>query len=134
MLARLHRVRTLQLTLAQGDEARARDQLASEAQLTSRIAALADAVAPQAEMVSAVSLAASALYRERLHQSADGARLRVARAETQLDRATAATRNARQDQGAVEKLIERARAAAVVAERRAMQDAPPARGNRHDPC
>ena len=38
-LARVHRVRTLQLGLAQAEEARARDTVASEAALAQRIAA-----------------------------------------------------------------------------------------------
>ena len=44
-LARLHRVRTLQLNLTRADEARACDKAASEAALASRITALANAVA-----------------------------------------------------------------------------------------
>ena len=45
-LQRLHRVRTLQLNLARADEARAREQVTSEQQLSHRIAQLAAAVAP----------------------------------------------------------------------------------------
>ena len=44
-LARLHRVRTLQLGLAQADEARAREGMASETALAQRIARLAAAQA-----------------------------------------------------------------------------------------
>ena len=43
-LQRLHRVRTLQLNLARADEARAREQVTSEQQLSHRIAQLAAAV------------------------------------------------------------------------------------------
>ena len=45
-LARIHRVRTLQLGLTRADEARAHDKFASEQALSGRIALLAEAVAP----------------------------------------------------------------------------------------
>ena len=44
-LNRIHRVRTLQLTLARADEARANAQVATESALSERIAQLAGAVA-----------------------------------------------------------------------------------------
>ena len=56
MLARLHRVRTLQLGLARADEVRHAEALASEHQLTQRISALVDAVAPTTLVVRPVTL------------------------------------------------------------------------------
>lgn len=134
-LARLHRVRTLQLGLAQADEARAREGLASETALADRIATLAAAVAPTADRAGATSLAAAAHYRERLHRSAEAADNRVRAAEAAAERLAEATKAARRDQSAVEKLMARADAAAIAAEIRALQDAPPtAKRKRHDPC
>lgn len=133
-LARLHRVRTLQLGLARADEARAHDKAASERMLSHRIAALADAVAPAPAAASAASLTAAAHFRERLHQSASAARDRVAAADHLAERAVAATREARRDQHAIEKLIERADALETLRAIRAMEAAPPAARNRHDPC
>ncbi|MBB4086585.1 hypothetical protein ACLN6N_11865 [Sphingomonas carotinifaciens] len=134
-LARIHRVRTLQLNLRMGDEARAREQVASEQALSARIAGLVDAVAPVPTAPSAsVSLMAAAHFRERLHQSAEIALRRIAQAEQQADAAAEQTRSAKRDQSAVEKLIERAQAAAVMREMRALEDAPANRKNRHDPC
>ncbi|HVF93360.1 MAG TPA: hypothetical protein VM900_03505 [Sphingomonas sp.] len=133
-LARLHRVRTLQLNLVRADEARAHDRAASESLLTARITALADAVAPATQVASAASLSATAHFRERLHDSATAARARVDAAEQFVARASEATRAARRDQSAIEKLIERAEAEAVLKAIRALEAMPPSRPNRHDPC
>ena len=135
-LARLHRVRTLQLGLAQADEARARDSAASEAALSRRIADLAAAVAPRpAQEAGGVALAAQAHFRERLHLSADAAANRVRQADAETERRAEQTRAARRDQSAIEKLMDRRRMEAIAAEMRALQDAPPPpRKNRHDPC
>jgi len=133
-LARIHRVRSLQLVLAQGEEARARDRLATEAALGERIAALGNAVAPAPTTASGVSLGAQAHFRARLHASAEAARDRVATAERSAARAADATRAARQDRTAVEKLLERARREALARDMRAMEDMPAAPRNRHDPC
>ena len=134
-LARLHRVRTLQLGLAQADEARAREGLASETALAERIAALAAAVSPAPDRAGATALAAAAHYRERLHRSAEAADNRVRAAAAAADRLAEATRAAKRDQNAVEKLIHRAGVAQVAADIRALQDAPPvAKRNRHGPC
>ena len=133
-LARLHRVRTIQLHLAHADEARARDHVDSESQLHARIAQLADGVAPIAASAVGVSLGAAAHYRDKLHQSALTAAMRVRNAETHRDRAAEATRAARRDQNAIEKLIARADAVATRAEMRALEDTPPGGGKRHDPC
>jgi hypothetical protein len=134
-LARLHRVRTLQLGLAQADEARAREGLASETALAERIARLAGAVAPAPDRSGATALAAAAHYRDRLHRSADAANNRVRAAAAAADRLAEATKAAKRDQNAVEKLMARATVAEIAAEIRALQDAPPtARRNRHDPC
>ena len=133
-LARIHRVRTLQLGLTRADEARAHDKFASESALSARISSLAAAVAPTPQTAVAVSLGASAHYRERLQQSADAAIDRVRSAEYQVERAGDATRSAKRDQSAIEKLIARAQADAVIRELRALEDAPAFRKIRHDPC
>ena len=135
-LARVHRVRTLQLGLAQADEARARDAIASETALADRIAQLAAAVAPTPAPAAApgFSLAAAAVYRERLHRSAEVADRRVRAAEDEADRRADATRAAKRDQTAVEKLIARGQLELAQAEIRALQDAPGTKRNRHDPC
>ena len=133
-LARLHRVRTLQLNLTRADEARAHDKVASEALLASRIAALADAVAPAAMSATAATLSASAHFRERLQDSAQAARARVDAAEQFVARAADATRAAKRDQTAIEKLIARADTDAVMKAIRTLEATPPTRSNRHDPC
>lgn len=134
-LDRLLRVRTLQLTLVQAEEARARARVNQEAQLRDRIAQLAANVAPVAqETQSATSMIAAAHYRERLHQSADAAERRVAVAETGFEAAREATREARRDQSAIEKLIAREHAAAALKALRALEEMPPSGRNRHDIC
>ncbi|WP_315763110.1 hypothetical protein [Sphingomonas sp. Y38-1Y] len=136
-LARILRVRTLQLGLTQADEARAADRVASELALRDRIARLADEVAPTPSSLPADSLsfAAAAHYRERLHQSAHAAQARVAAAHDGLAVAQGATRDARRDQSAVEKLIARADHAAALKAIRALEALPPGRpAKRHDPC
>ncbi len=133
-LARLHRVRTIQLHLAHADEARARDHLTNETVLHARIAQLADGVAPIAANAVGVSLGAAAHYRDKLHQSALTAATRVRNAEDFRARAAEATRSARRDQSAIEKLIVRADAMTVRAEMRALEETSPGGGKRHDPC
>jgi flagellar protein FliJ len=133
-LDRILRVRTLQLTLSRADEARALDKVASERALAGRIASLADAVAPAQELGSGFSLVAAAHFRSRLHQSAEAADHRVREATEQLQRATEATREAKRDQSAVEKLLARADADAALKAIRALEEAPPVRKIRHDPC
>ncbi|WP_375402227.1 hypothetical protein [uncultured Sphingomonas sp.] len=130
-LARIHRVRTLQLTLARAEEARARNTVATETALSARVAQLAEAVAPVSG--DAVTLVAAAHYRERLGVSALAAIARVGAAEADVYRAAAHARAAKQDQSAVEKLIERGGRDAVARERRAQEEAGPGR-KRHDPC
>lgn len=130
-LKRLHRVRTLQLGLAQADEARAQAQLTSESQLAHRITQLANAVAPQpSRSAGAVNLAAAAHFRERLHRSAEAAMNRVRTAEAQADRMAEATRSAKRDQSAVEKLMDRQRADDIRAEMKRLEDSPPSRPRR----
>lgn len=133
-LARLHRVRTLQLGLATAEEARARERMASETALVTRIAQLAAAVAPIPDSMTAAGFAATAHYRERLHQSAAASVERVRAAELQASAASEATQAAKRDQSAVEKL--RARADADEASRavRALEAAPATRKSRHAPC
>ncbi len=130
-LARIHRVRTLQLTLARAEEARAQGAVATETALSARIAGLAEAVAPVSG--DAVGLVAAAHYRDRLHASALAAAGRVRSAEADARRAAAHARTARQDQGAVEKLIERAGRDTVRRELRALEEVGAGR-KRHGPC
>lgn len=133
-LTRIHRVRTLQLGLAQSEEARIRDVHASETALSYRIAQLAAGIAPTPEASAAISFAAAAHYRERLHRSAETASNRVRVAEADALRAAEATREARRDQSAVEKLLTRADTDAALAAIRELQNAPPVRKVRHGPC
>jgi flagellar protein FliJ len=134
-LGRLLRVRTLQLGQVQAQEAAANERLDSETGLRTRIAQLADNVAPRtADTGPAATLAAAAYYRDRLHTSAAAADTRVSQAEAGLARARAATREARRDQSAIEKLIARAEAEATVREMRKLEEAPPSGKNRHAIC
>ncbi|MBJ6123583.1 hypothetical protein [Sphingomonas mollis] len=134
-LARIHRVRTLQLGLARADEMRHHDTLASETALTDRIAALVDAVAPTAEVLAAQHLSATAFYRERLQLSADAAASRVRVAGHRAMVAEEATRAAKRDQTAVEKLLDGARRIDLARAMRALEDMPAvSKGKRHGPC
>lgn len=133
-LARLHRVRTLQLGMARAAETRAQDQVASETALSNRIAQLAAAVAPGEGTGAAVSFAAMAHYREKLHRNAQAVDNRVRAAEAEAARALEARKSAKRDQTAVEKLIARGEAEAALRAIRALQEAPPTRKIRHDPC
>ncbi len=135
-LARVLRVRTLQLGLTRAEEARALAKAADEAALRDRILSLAEAVAPAAAPVATAStLGAAAHYRERLHVSAQLAERRVAQADLGVERARSATLEAKRDHSAVEKLIARADAAEALRQMRALENAPPVhRPNRHDSC
>jgi flagellar FliJ protein len=133
-LARIHRVRTLQLGLARAAEAAAGAKLSNEAALSGRIAELAATVAPVAAEQSAFSLGAAAHYRARLHEGAAAADARVALARRRQDEAAAATQAAKRDQSAVEKLIERARVEDNRRDLRALEDAPATPRKRHGPC
>lgn len=137
-LARIHRVRTLQLGLTRAEEVRAHEKFASESDLARRIQALADAVSPApATTATAATLGAQAHFRERLHQSSAAAQVRVQSAEMFVNRAAEATRSAKRDQSAIEKLLDRARRAATAREMRALEDTPPVsplKAKRHDPC
>lgn len=133
-LERLLRVRTLQLGQVQGEEARAQAKVDQEAALRERIAGLAANVVPSTAPGSATSLIAAAHYRERLQQSAEAAEQRVAVAERNLDTARAATREARRDQSAIEKLIAREQADAALRALRELEQLPPSGRNRHDLC
>lgn len=134
-LARIERVRAVQLTLARAAQADAHAQVASEAALSARVAALAAAVAPAPAAGAGFSLSAAAHYRERLHLSAAAAQDRVLAAERRATVATAAAQDAERDLKAVEKLQAKADAAAALAAIRAMEGAPiPTRPLRHDPC
>lgn len=135
-LARVLRVRTLQLGQVQALELQAEAKLAQEAALAERIAQLSADVAPAAGPTpsSATSFAAAAHFRDRLNQSAAAAQHRLAAAEMGLDRARHASREARRDQSAIEKLIARAEAEGALKALRALEALPPLRKNRHDPC
>jgi hypothetical protein len=130
-LGRIHRVRTLQLTLARAEESRAHAAAATENALSARIAQLAEAVTSTSG--HAVALGAAAHYRQRLQQSAQVAANRVRGAEADIARAAEGTRAAKRDQGAVEKLLERADADALRRAMRRLEETPPG-GKRHDPC
>lgn len=134
-LSRLLRVRTLQLDLVRADEVRAVARVDQEAKLRDRIVNLAANVAPvRSTTESASGLAAAAHFRERLHQSAFAADKRVEVAEQSLEIARVATREARRDQNAIEKLITRAEADAALKALRALEELPPMGKNRHDIC
>lgn len=134
-LARLLHVRTLQLGMSQAEQAAANAKLMSEAELKRRIAQLAENVTPRhADEGFAQTFAAAAYYRERLQASALAAEQRVVAAQAGVRRAEDATREARRDQSAIEKLIERAEADAAIRAIRALEVQPPARRNRHAPC
>lgn len=133
-LERIHRVRTLQLGLVRADEARAIEKVESERELKSRIAALSADVAPAETAAEAFSFIAAAHYRDRLSQSAVAAQARLDVASQRLARASEATREARRDQSAIEKLIARDEAAEAIRAIRALEAAPPLRKIRHDPC
>ena len=133
-LDRLLRVRSLQLNLVRADEARAQAKLDSEQHLRNRIAALADNVAPAPQPSGALALMAAAHFRDRLQQSAEAADARLHIATQGLERAAAATRDAKRDQTAIEKLIERETAEQVLKAIRALEEPPPVRKFRHGPC
>lgn len=134
-LARLHRVRTLQLDQVRAEEARAHARVAQESQLRERIASLAANVAPATSGEGfAGTLMAAAHYRDRLHQSAHAASRRVEVAEQGLESARAATREARRDQSAIEKLIAREQADEALRMLRSLEALPPSGKNRHDLC
>ncbi len=131
---RLLRVRTLQLGQVRAEEGRARARVAQEEALRERIAQLSANIAPAEEQSSATSLRAAAHYRERLHVSAHAAAQRVSVAEQGLNAAEEATREAKRDQSAIEKLVARAEAEAAVKALRALEALPPTGRNRHDLC
>lgn len=133
-LDRILRVRTLQLGLVQAAEMQAHEKVASENALRSRIAQLVANVAPEEKAAEAFSFIAAAHFRDRLNQSAAAADVRLRTATDNLTRASDATREARRDQSAIEKLIARQDQAAAVKAMRALEEAPPTRRNRHDPC
>ena len=134
-LARLHRVRTLQLDQVRAEEARAHTRVSQESHLRERLASLAENVAPVTGGEGfAGSLIASAHYRDRLHQSAHAAERRVEVAERGLESARAVTREARRDQSAIEKLMAREQADAALRMLRALEALPPSGRNRHDLC
>ncbi|QNQ09316.1 hypothetical protein [Sphingomonas alpina] len=133
-LDRILRVRTLQLGLVRAEEARANERVVSEVTLRNRIAQLAEDIAPSASGGHAFSMIAAAHFRDRLQQSAEAAEQRLRIAERGVERAAEASREAKRDQSAIEKLLARADAEAAVKAIRAMESAPSVRKIRHDPC
>jgi flagellar protein FliJ len=135
-LERLLRVRTLQLDQVRAAEVHARTKLNQEESLRERIHSLAANVAPAATPAPtfATSLIAAAHYRDRLHQSAHAAERRVDVAHQGLENARAATKEARRDQGAIEKLIEREDARAALKALRELEALPATARKRHDLC
>lgn len=131
---RLLRVRTLQLGQVRAHEVQARGRVAHESALRERIAQLSANVAPAEEQSIATTLMAAAHYRERLNQSALAAERRVAVAEQGLAAAETATREAKRDQTAIEKLLAREGAEAALKALRALETLPPTGRNRHDLC
>ena len=83
-LARIHRVRTLQLGLTRAEEAAEHARHASEAALRNRIVQLADAIAPAPQAAEGFTFAAAAHFRERLHVSAQAAEARLATATARV--------------------------------------------------
>lgn len=131
---RILRVRTLQLGQVRAEESRALAKVQQEQALRERILQLSANVAPTREQSTATGLIAAAHYRERLHQSAHAANQRVAVAEQGLSAAAEATREAKRDQTAIEKLIARSDAEAAIKALRALEALPPTGKNRHDLC
>lgn len=133
-LARVHRVRDVQVRLAEADHARARDKADAERRLGERVAQLAAEVAPVVRLGTAAGFAATAHFRERLQQSALNADTRARAAAAQSDRAAERVTEAKRDRTAVEKLRRRAEEVVREDSRRAPDDPPAARRARHDPC
>ncbi len=136
-LARLHRVRRRQSLLAEAEATRAAAVLADAQALAERIARLAAATVPVAATapVPAAMLGAAAHLRARLHDSAAAAAERIATADAACVTARATAQAAERDRRAVEKLGERAAAAARLRELRRLEAMPvPARPKRHGPC
>lgn len=135
-LERVLRVRTLQLGQVRADETRAAAQLEQEELLRTRIAQLSASVAPAPAPTPglATSMIAAAHYRDRLNQSAVVAEARLETASRAHDAARKATREAKRDQSAIEKLIEHAEAEAARRAMRALEDLPSSPRKRHDPC
>jgi flagellar FliJ protein len=133
-LDRILKVRTLQLGLVRAEEARANERFVGEVTLRNRIAALAADIAPAPSIGPGFSLVAAAHFRDRLQQSAEAANGRLRAAEQLAQQAAEKTREAKRDQSAIEKLLDRAMAEQAVKEIRALEAAPPSRKIRHDPC
>ena len=133
-LERILKVRTLQLGLVRAEEARANERFAGEVNLRNRIAALAEDIAPAASKGHGFSLVAAAHFRDRLQQSAEAADGRMRAAEHVASAAAEKTREAKRDQSAIEKLLDRAAANDALRAIRTLESAPPSRKIRHDPC
>lgn len=133
-LDRILKVRTLQLGLVRAEEARANERFAGEVNLRNRIAQLAETMAPAPQSAQGSSLGAAAHFRDRLQRSAEAADERMRAAEQVVQQAAENSRDAKRDQSAIEKLLDRARADEALKAIRALEAAPPSRKIRHDPC
>jgi hypothetical protein len=123
-LHRLLRVRGLQLDLRRAEETRALLAHSSTAELLTRIDRLTDSVTPGEGSHDGLSLAASAQLRNRLHVSRLEARSRLDNAEVVLAATRRATAEAKRDQNAIEKLVDRARDERALADMRKLADLP----------
>jgi flagellar FliJ protein len=133
-LDRILKVRTLQLGLVRAEEARANERFVGEVTLRNRIAQLAEGIAPAPEAGKGFSLSAAAHFRDRLQQSAEAADGRMRAAEHVATLAAEKTREAKRDQSAIEKLLDRRAAEDALKAIRALESAPPTRKVRHGPC
>ena len=133
-LDRILRVRTLQLGLVRADEAARTTSFASEAALRSRIAQLADNIAPAPTKRTASQLGRRRAFSRSASRIGRTPPKRGSQCRQRVERAAHATREAKRDQSAIEKLIARAEAEAALKALRAMEAAPPFRKIRHDPC
>lgn len=123
-LGRLLRVRAIGRDLAFAEEARAAEQARAGLNLVNRIEALTRSIAPEQGEASAFELAAAAMYRTKLHDSAADARRRLSTAEALLERRADQRGQAQRDHRAIEKLTEAAQARAVRAEMRRLAEGP----------
>ncbi|MFW2829608.1 hypothetical protein [Sphingomonas sp. ID0503] len=124
-LGRLLRVREVQRDIAQAQESQARGQLATAEQLVQRIDQLVADQAPSEGFAHALTLAAGAVYRTRLTDSRVNAQGRVFNAERAVEMKVEATKSARRDHNAMEKLVERAKKQLAMQEMRKLSDEMP---------
>jgi flagellar FliJ protein len=124
-LGRLLRVRAVQRDIAEAAEMQARTHAASAEGLIRRIDQLVADVSPAAGIATGIGLSAQASVRARLGASRNDAATRLSTAEALLARREDATRTARRDHNAMEKLLDRAKLSAAAAEMRRLIDTLP---------